>query len=63
MEELLNSRKVFDCRPAQIIAYLGLLQPQGWCYEETASYGHFGRFQFPWEKLNKVDELKAALNL
>ncbi|MCQ2403189.1 MAG: methionine adenosyltransferase [Lentisphaeria bacterium] len=63
VEELLNSRKVFDCRPAQIINYLGLLQPQGWCYEETASYGHFGRPQFPWEKLNKVDELKAALNL
>ena len=51
----LFTSKVFDCRPAQIISYLGLLQPQGWSYEETASYGHFGRSQFPWEKVNKVE--------
>ena len=51
-------RKVFDLRPAEIIRQLDLKHPgNGWCYQDTAAYGHFGRSQFPWEKLDKVDEI------
>ena len=31
---------------------------KGWCYEDTAAYGHFGRSAFPWEKLDKVEKLR-----
>ncbi|MCR4579114.1 MAG: methionine adenosyltransferase [Treponema sp.] len=51
--------KVFDCTPAGIIKTLNLKQP---IYRKTASYGHFGREGFPWEKTDKVEELKAAVN-
>ena len=53
-------RKVFDFRPAGIIKMLDLRRP---IYKQTAAYGHFGRtdVDLPWEKLDKVDELKAAL--
>ena len=52
--------KVFDLRPAAIISELDLRRP---IYKKTAAYGHFGRNDpdFTWEKLNKVDEIKAAL--
>ena len=50
--------KVFDCRPAGIVSTLNLKQP---IYSKTASYGHFGRPEFPWEKTDKVEALKAAL--
>ena len=45
----------FDFRPKAIIESLNLRRP---IYEETASYGHFGRADFPWEKTDKADELK-----
>lgn len=51
--------KVFDCTPAGIVKALNLKQP---IYQKTASYGHFGREEFPWEKTDKVVELKAAIN-
>ena len=47
--------KVFDCTPAGITKTLNLRQP---IYRKTASYGHFGREGFPWEKTDKVEELK-----
>ena len=52
--------KVFDLRPEAIIDALDLRRP---IYKKTAAYGHFGRddADFTWEKLNKVDEIKAAL--
>ena len=50
--------KVFDCRPAGIIKTLGLKKP---IYSPTASYGHFGRKEFSWEKTDKKDALKKAL--
>ncbi|KAF0516294.1 S-adenosylmethionine synthase [Gigaspora margarita] len=40
----------FDLRPGVIVQQLGLHKPDGWCYEQTAAYGHFGREEFPWEK-------------
>ena len=51
-------RKVFDMTPAGIIETLDLKRP---IYRATASYGHFGRPEFPWEAVNKVEELKAAV--
>ena len=48
----------FPVKPKAIIDELGLKKP---IYKKTASYGHFGRDIFPWEKLDKVDVLKAAL--
>ncbi|BBJ13122.1 S-adenosylmethionine synthase [Staphylococcus aureus] len=53
-------RKHFDLIPAGIIKMLDLKQP---IYKQTAAYGHFGRTDvlFPWEKLDKVEELKDAV--
>lgn len=51
--------KEFDFRPYAIIKTLGLRAP---IYKDTASYGHFGRDGFPWEKLDRVDTLKTYLN-
>ena len=47
--------KVFDFRPGKIIEQLNLRQP---IYRPTATYGHFGREGFPWEKTDKIEELK-----
>lgn len=51
-------RKLFDLRPAGIIRMLDLQKP---IFRSTAAYGHFGRTDilFPWEKTDKVEELKA----
>jgi S-adenosylmethionine synthetase len=55
-------RDVFDMRPKGLIAQLGLLKP---IYQPTAAYGHFGRNDdtFSWEKIDKVDALKAAAGI
>ncbi len=58
-----KAEQIFDLRPAAIIRHFSLDKPQGWCYQDTAAYGHFGRDIFPWEKTDKVDELKKACNL
>ena len=52
--------KVFDLRPAAIINNLKLRNP---IYRNTSAYGHMGRtdIDFPWEKTDKTEELKAAL--
>ena len=36
-------KKNFDLRPGVIVQQLGLHEPKGWSYEQTAVYGHFGR--------------------
>ncbi len=53
-------KKVFDLRPGAIIRDLDLRRP---LYKQTAAYGHFGRTDIdaPWEKTNKVEEIKALL--
>ena len=53
-------RENFDLRPAGIIRMLDLRRP---IYKQTAAYGHFGRtdVDLPWEKLDKVDDLKKYL--
>lgn len=50
----------FDLTPKGIIETLDLLRP---IYKQTAAYGHFGRLDLdlPWEKLNKVEDLKKYL--
>jgi S-adenosylmethionine synthetase len=55
-------RDTFDLRPKGLIAMLDLLKP---IYQTTAAYGHFGRTEetFTWERLDKVDALKAAASL
>ena len=52
--------KTFDLRPAAIIRDLDLRRP---IYRQTAAYGHFGRpeLDLPWEKLDRVEALKANL--
>jgi S-adenosylmethionine synthetase len=50
--------EIFDCTPGGIIENLDLQRP---IYQETASYGHFGRESFSWEKTDKVDALKERL--
>ncbi len=59
--DFLLSGQLFDFRPARIIDMLGLKTPKDWSYLQSASYGHFGRSIFPWEKLDKVEAIKAAL--
>lgn len=53
-------RQIFDLRPAGIIQMLDLKRP---IYRQTAAYGHMGRtdIDLPWEKLDKVDALKATV--
>ena len=53
-------RQIFDLRPAGIIKMLDLKRP---IYKQTAAYGHMGRtdIDLPWERLDKMDALKAAV--
>jgi S-adenosylmethionine synthetase len=55
-------KATFDLRPAAIIDRLNLRRP---IYRQTAAYGHFGRpdLDLPWEKLDKVDALRAAAGI
>ena len=53
--------KVFDLRPAAIIADLELLNTSVVKYRPTAAYGHFGRPGFTWERTDRAEALKAAI--
>ena len=53
-------REFFDLRPYGLIKMLNLIQP---IYQQTASYGHFGRPQFPWENTDKAAILREAAGL
>jgi S-adenosylmethionine synthetase len=60
-QSLLNAvNQVFDLRPSSIIKDLDLLKP---IYQQVAAYGHFGRndLDLPWERLDRVDALKKAI--
>jgi len=58
--ELVNAH--FDLTPYGIMGMLNLLQP---IYEKTAAYGHFGRSNegFPWEEINKAEDLRSQSGL
>ncbi|MBW2356995.1 MAG: methionine adenosyltransferase domain-containing protein, partial [Deltaproteobacteria bacterium] len=60
LQALLENGDHFDFRPAAISDALGLLHPQGWSYQRSAAYGHFGRDDFPWEKTDKAEQLRRA---
>ena len=51
-------RSTFDLRPGAIVRDLDLKRPIN---KKSAAYGHFGRNEFPWEQLGKLDDLKSAL--
>ncbi|MDR0732378.1 MAG: methionine adenosyltransferase domain-containing protein, partial [Treponema sp.] len=51
-------KDIFDLSPAGIITALDLRRP---IYRKTASYGHFGRGEFPWERIEKVADLNKAI--
>lgn len=51
-------QRTFDCTPAGIIDRFNLKRP---IYKKTAAYGHFGREEFPWEKLDYTDKIQNAL--
>jgi S-adenosylmethionine synthetase len=53
-------RESFGLKPAQIIKTLDLQRP---IYSATAAYGHFGTSTFPWEKLDRKDDLKRLLKI
>ncbi|MCP4218155.1 MAG: methionine adenosyltransferase [bacterium] len=53
-------KKLFPTKPADILKELGLKRAM---YLKTAAYGHFGREAFPWERLDKVDQLKEMAGL
>jgi S-adenosylmethionine synthetase len=53
-------KKVFPLKPSDILEQLDLKRP---IYSRTAAFGHFGRDTFPWESLDKVDQLKKLANI
>ena len=55
-------RKVFDCRPGMIVKNFSMRKPT-YKYSDLSNYGHFGRpdLSLPWEKLDKVEEIKSLL--
>ena len=55
-------KEVFDCRPGMIIQNFSLKKPT-FRYQDLVNYGHLGRpdINLPWEKLDKVDKIKALL--
>lgn len=48
-------KQIWSLKPANIVKDLDLLKP---IYAQTATYGHFGRDEFSWEKLNRVEQLQ-----
>ncbi len=53
-------RQVFPLKPAAIIRELDLKRP---IYQKTAAFGHFGRDSFPWERLDKIAQLKKLAGI
>jgi S-adenosylmethionine synthetase len=53
-------KNVFPLKPADILRELNLKKP---IYKKTAAFGHFGRDTFPWERLDKVDQLKKLAEI
>jgi S-adenosylmethionine synthetase len=62
LQNIVAECDLFDFRPAAIVDSLGLLQPNGWSYKQSAAYGHFGRTDFPWEKTDQAEDLRNIVN-
>ena len=60
LAEMVN--QIFDLRPAGIIRMLDLRRP---IYRQTAAFGHFGRtdVDLPWERMDKVNELRRLAHI
>jgi S-adenosylmethionine synthetase len=60
IHRILNNPSIFDYRPAAIIDNLRLNKP---CFAQVATYGHFGRtdLDLTWERLDKVEAIKASI--
>ena len=52
------AKEIFPLKPLDIIEHFNLRRP---IYSQTAVYGQFGKENLPWEKTDKVDELKEKL--
>ncbi len=52
-------QRTFDCTPSGIISRFGLNRP---IFRPSAAYGHFGRDEFPWEKLDYTDKISNAVS-
>lgn len=63
LEKILLHGDIFDFRPGLLIKDLGLTKPKGWCYRNTANYGHFGREGFPWENIDRAAALRSAIGI
>ena len=59
--DLLLNGGIFDFRPAALIRDLDLTHPKGWSYSESCIYGHFGKANVPWERLDRTEALREAL--
>ena len=55
-------RELFKLCPKDIVNRFGLKNSRGWSYLQTARFGHFGEECYPWEKLDKVQEIKDFLS-
>lgn len=60
LQQILEDPAFFDFRPAALIDDLDLLHPDGWRYQDTAAYGHFGHDAYPWERTDKAEILQKA---
>ena len=62
IQAALEHGRVFDFRPGVFIRELGLTRPGGeWCYAKTSNYGHFGWPEYPWERTDKADAIRDAV--
>lgn len=62
LADFLLSGEFFDFRPFALVRELGLTKPEGWCYRDTATYGHFGKKGLPWESVARADELASIFS-
>jgi S-adenosylmethionine synthetase len=62
LQDIIADCEFFDFRPAAIVGCLGLVEPNGWSYQQTAAYGHFGGRDFPWERIDKAEALRNQVD-
>ena len=63
ISHFLENTDIFNFTPYGIIDSLKLTTPNGWKYSDICNYGHFYNKDVPWEKLDKVDEIRKYFNV